>query len=355
MSFFTPCPPSIVRASRGGRLLRPTRLFKLPPLRPPPYRSRDRHLLPGPFALRRGATAVGRRLRAAGTDHGASSTRWSDSGRAPRTAAPSPNADGRTTNVPERAASERSCSVRRTSSSSHGASGPKQPPRTTAWTSKRLKVDASAMPSERPASSSARTTSGSPDSARRTSSSVRLRDRPATGGTPAARAIDSWPTNVSTHPRLPHAHSGAVRVDGDVTELAAEAVRPAEEPAAEHDAAADADLAEDADEVVDPDGGARPVLRERGEVRLVLDVDREARAAPRARLRRAGPASPGSGRSTTVPDASSTRPGTRDRDADRAQTRRGRRPRAPSGPRVPAGRAQGRAPSLGCRGTTRRS
>ena len=101
----------------------------------------------------------------------------------------------------------------------------------------------------------------------------------------------------------------AFRIDGDVPELAAEAVRPAEEAAAEHDAAADADLAEDADEVVDPDRRARPVLGERGEVRLVLDQDRQ----PEPRLELGGDrrsAQPMFGASTTVPDASSTRPGT---------------------------------------------
>jgi len=60
-----------------------------------------------------------------------------------------------------------------------------------------------------------------------------------------------------------------------VAELAAEAVRPAEEPAAEHDSAPDADLAEHAHEVVDPDRRTGPVLGEGGEVRLVLDDDRK--------------------------------------------------------------------------------
>ena len=64
-----------------------------------------------------------------------------------------------------------------------------------------------------------------------------------------------------------------VGVDRHVAELAAEAVGAAKQAAAQHDAAAHADLAEDADEVVDPDGRPRPVLGERGEVRLVLDVD----------------------------------------------------------------------------------
>ena len=90
---------------------------------------------------------------------------------------------------------------------------------------------------------------------------------------PAARAIDSWPTSVSTQPRLPQAHRWPSGVDRHVAELAAEAVGAAKQAAAEHDAAAHADLAEDADEVVDPDGRPRPVLGERGEVRLVLDVD----------------------------------------------------------------------------------
>ena len=69
-----------------------------------------------------------------------------------------------------------------------------------------------------------------------------------------------------------------------MAELAAEAVRPTEEPAAQDDAAPDPDLTEDADEVVDPDCGAGPVLGECGEVRLVLDVD----GKPEAPLELAG-------------------------------------------------------------------
>src|SRR4029079_575838 len=54
LSFFTPCPPSSSEPP-AGTLLRPSRLFKLPG--PTALPSSDRHLLPGPFALRRGATA----------------------------------------------------------------------------------------------------------------------------------------------------------------------------------------------------------------------------------------------------------------------------------------------------------
>ena len=151
---------------------------------------------------------------------------------------------------------------------------------------------------------------------------------------PAARAIASWPTSVSTQPRLPQAHAAPARVDRDVPELAAEPVRAAEEPAAEDDAAADADLAEDADEVVDPDGGARPVLGERREVRLVLDVYRE--PEPRLELAATGtPCQPRFGARTTVPVASSTSPGTA------TETPAGRRPsRAAAASAARAARAE---------------
>ena len=77
-----------------------------------------------------------------------------------------------------------------------------------------------------------------------------------------------------------------VDVDGDVPELAAVAVRATEQPAPEHDPAADPDLAEDADEVVDADRCPGPVLRERREVGLVLDV--HGHAEPGLELRRDG-------------------------------------------------------------------
>ena len=85
--------------------------------------------------------------------------------------------------------------------------------------------------------------------------------------------------------------AAAVGRDRDVTELAGEPVGAAEEPPAEDDAAADPDLAEDADEVVDPDRRPRPVLRERGEVRLVLDMHGEPDAPPQlVRNREVAPA-----------------------------------------------------------------
>ena len=68
---------------------------------------------------------------------------------------------------------------------------------------------------------------------------------------PARRAIASWPAKVSRQPAEPHLHGGPVRVDGDVPELGAEAVRAPEELAVDEDAAADADLAEDGDEVLE--------------------------------------------------------------------------------------------------------
>ena len=76
-----------------------------------------------------------------------------------------------------------------------------------------------------------------------------------------------------------------------------------------------------------------------------------ARASPRARPRPAGRTTRGSGRSTTVPDASSTSPGTATDDADRPQALALRPRRAPPAPSWRGGRAPARARSRGCRGT----
>ena len=97
---------------------------------------------------------------------------------------------------------------------------------------------------------------------------------PEPNSIPALRAIASWPANVSRHPAAPHLHR-PVRVDGDVAELRAEAVRAAEELTVDEDAAADADLAEDGDEVLEVACDALPVLRERRQVRLVVGANRE--------------------------------------------------------------------------------
>ena len=98
---------------------------------------------------------------------------------------------------------------------------------------------------------------------------------PEPNSIPALRAIASWPANVSRQPGRATLAGRPVRVDGDVAELGTEAVRAPEELTVEEDAAADADLAEDADEVLEVACGALPVLRERGQVRLVVGADGE--------------------------------------------------------------------------------
>ena len=67
--------------------------------------------------------------------------------------------------------------------------------------------------------------------------------------------------------------SKPIGIDGDVTELGAEAVRPAEQVAADEDPGAHADLDEHADEVVLAARDTLPVLGESGEVRLVVGTD----------------------------------------------------------------------------------
>ena len=132
-----------------------------------------------------------------------------------------------------------------------------------------------------------------------------------------------------------------VRVDRHVAELAAEPVRAAEQPSAEHDAAPDADLAEDADEVVDPDRGARPVLGERREVRLVLDVDGQ----PETRLELVadGDAVPAEvRREHDGPGGLLDEPGDGHRDPDRAQALAGRCIQRLPGGVARAGRARAR-------------
>ena len=116
-------------------------------------------------------------------------------------------------------------------------------------------------------------------------------------------------------------------VDRDVAELAAEAVAAAEEPAAEYDAASDPDLAEDADEVVDPDRRAGPVLGQRGEIRLVLDVDGKPQTM--LELRRDGNAVPAEvRREDDRPGRLLDEPRDGDRDPDRDAAPREPRPRA---------------------------
>ena len=93
---------------------------------------------------------------------------------APRTAAPSPNSEARTSQPDHADERTRSSSTLRTSSTSHGASGPKQPPSTTTSTSKRLTTEPSPRPRYRPASARLADHGLVASSARRTSSAVML-------------------------------------------------------------------------------------------------------------------------------------------------------------------------------------
>ena len=165
---------------------------------------------------------------------------------------------GRTTNEPDRAASDRSSSVLRTfADRATVRSGPKQPPSTTAWRSRTLNVDARAMPSQRAASSRAHTMSDAPASARRTSHPSRA--RPTWRSMPPRPPRSTPGRRASRQPRLPQGRvvrqvdrprGRTPRRTRAYRERAGRRARPA----------ADADLPEDTDEVVDPDRGAGPVL-----------------------------------------------------------------------------------------------
>ena len=263
--------------------------------------------------------------------------RLSDSAAAPRTAAPSPKAEGRTTNV--QAGEGRASSVRRTSPASHGASGPKQPPSTTAWTSKRLTAEREADPSG-PLSSSARTTS-SPASARRTSSpSGCASGRPSE--TPAARDRLLADERLDA-PAAPHAQ-GPVRVDRDVAELAAEAVRAAKQ-APPSTMPPPTPTSPKTQTKSSTHGGARPVLCERREVRLVLDVD----GTPAEPLRDSAATASSSSRDSAPEHACpAPRRAPAPRPRARGQARSDGLDRLAAS--SPAGRARAPAPSLGCRG-----
>src|SRR4029079_11535045 len=279
LSFFTPLPSFIVRASRGDATPS-VAAVQTAPVRPPyPRAIATSFLGRSPSGAERPRR---RRLRAAGTDHGASSTRWSDRAAAPRTAAPSPKVDGRVGQLSALAGDARP-EVRRQDEKpprtggqrallqrpAHGVLEPGGKRPEAAAEHDRLHVEEVEGRRERYAERASRFVQRADDlrigRLGPAHELVREAARPARDGRNACGACDRLLADQRLDaPSTAAAAQRAVRVDGDVTELAAEAVRPAEEPAAEHDAAAHADLAEDADEVVDPDGGARPVLRERG-------------------------------------------------------------------------------------------
>ena len=76
----------------------------------------------------------------------------------------------------------------------------------------------------------------------------------------------------------PAATRQAVRVDRDVPDLAAVAGRAGQRLAVDDEAAADADRAPDEDDVVDAAGRAAAMLRERRQVGLVGERDRDVRS-----------------------------------------------------------------------------
>ena len=128
---------------------------------------------------------------------------------APRTAAPSPNVDARTSHGDHAADNTRRSRASRTPSTSHGARGPKQPPTITASRSKRFTADARPAPRQLPASLRLSSVCGSPARARWTrSDAALLASAPDPTVIPARRAIASCPTYVSRHPFEPHLHGG---------------------------------------------------------------------------------------------------------------------------------------------------
>ena len=152
---------------------------------------------------------------------------------------------------------------------------PKRPPRTTSRGLRTLTSPASPMPSQRPTWSRAASAGGEPAAASASTAS--------TAGPAAGRRVPGQAQQGAlADERLPAADRAAaagraVRVEGDVADLAAVAGGPGERPAVHHQPAADAHLAGEVEDVVDADGGAAPVLGEHAEVRLVGDRDRDAR------------------------------------------------------------------------------
>ena len=141
----------------------------------------------------------------------------------------------------------------RTSSTSHGASGPKHPPSTTASTSNRFTADASPMPRCAARLGEARD-HGRVAFARRDARAPRSRCARGAGRRhemPARRAIASWPTNVSRQPTAPHWHGGPPGSTVMCPNSPPKPCAPRKSSPPMKIPRADADLGEDADEVVE--------------------------------------------------------------------------------------------------------
>ena len=220
---------------------------------------------------------------------------------------------------------------------------PGHQPRSPAWRSSRRRrrrcglsrfaAEATPTPSQWPASSSAASARSSPASAR----CGQLGDAGVRGASPAASQQRAERDARLQAAAVAAGAELAVGIDGDVAELAAEAVRAAEQLAADDDARADAELARDVDEVAEARARRPPTARRarRGSPRSRRGSGsrprRGARAAARARRR---PPSRGwarrAGGRSAVDEARAARRPRRPSAAARLAARRARRAASPA-------------------------
>ena len=184
------------------------------------------------------------------------------------------------------------------------------PPRTTTSGSSRLARLLMPTPSQCPISVTAATATGSPASARASTSATAA--PPRRSWTPALRRSAASPTSVSQHPTRPAPALRTVRVDHHVSRFAGVAGRAQHRAPSDDQSRADADLPGHEHHVVVAATGAASVLPQRSEVRLVADPaprPRAGRGRPRACLPRPTPLQPEVGRHVDEPVRASGQPG----------------------------------------------
>ena len=193
---------------------------------------------------------------------------------------------------------------------------PKVPPRTITRGLSRLTRSASPTPSQRPARSRLASAAGPPARGVGDERVDRLGGRHRRQAPPRSRA--SSPTSSSQQPTEPHRHAPPAGLIGRVTDLAREAGDARQRVPVDDDPAADADLARDEDHVVGAPAGTATQLRQRTEVGIVGDVDRQVQAERLAdeRAERDVAASRGSGRWRPRPSVRADHARDRDADAD---------------------------------------
>ena len=151
-----------------------------------------------------------------------------------------------------------------------------RPPRTMSRGLKMLTRTARPTPSHRPTWSRAATPRWTPRPHRRGPPPLRHARRHA-ACRPGIRSASS-PTSVSQHPKEPHRQGVPTGSTGMCPTSPPIAGGARQRPAVDDQATADADLAGEEHHVGDADGRPRRALRERPEVRLVGDCDRDGHA-----------------------------------------------------------------------------